>query len=159
MIRITKALEEEIEKHGSETYPDECCGILLGSNNGDLRLIKDIDRLENHQVENRRRRFFVTPEQYRKAERTASERGMELLGFYHSHPDHPAIPSEFDREHALPWFTYIVLSVVDGKPKVMTSWVLSDSRDKFLERHMVVDAPQSDNTGAGGKGRDDVEVF
>lgn len=155
MIRITKELAEKIERHGSATYPDECCGILLGSTDGDIQLIKDIAELENHQVENRRRRFFVTPEQYLQAERTASERGMELLGFYHSHPDHPAIPSEFDREHALPWFIYIVMAVVEGRPTVMTSWVLSDSRDRFLERHMSVEIPEDDDS-IGRKGRADI---
>lgn len=159
MIRITRELAEKIEKHGGATYPDECCGILLGSDVDDTRRILDIAPLENHQVENRRRRFFVTPKQYLEAERTASQKGMELLGFYHSHPDHPAIPSEFDREHALPWFTYIVLSVVEGKPTVMTAWVLSDSRDRFLERHLAVENPEPGGAGAKRKGRDNVEIF
>lgn len=159
MIVITKELEEKIEKHGGETYPDECCGILLGSDSNGMRRILDIAPLENHQVENRKRRFFVTPKQYLEAEHTASEKGMELLGFYHSHPNHPAIPSEFDREHALPWFTYIILSVAEGKPTVMTSWVLSDSRDRFLERHMVVDTYRGEGTGGRRRGPNDVEVF
>lgn len=155
MIRITKDLAEKIEKHGTETYPDECCGILLGSSDGETHLVKDIAELENNQVENRQRRFLVTPEQYLQAERTASERGMELLGFYHSHPDHPAIPSEFDREHALPWFIYIVMSVVGGRPTVMTAWILSDSRDRFLERHMSVEIPEDDDP-SGRRGRPDI---
>ncbi len=159
MIRITRELTKKIEVHGRETYPDECCGILLGKDDDEARLILDIAPLENHQTENRRRRFFVTPGQYLEAERAASERGMELLGFYHSHPDHPAIPSEFDREHALPWFTYIVLSVVAGNPTVMTSWVLSDSRERFLERHLAVEIGQTGGDGGRRKGRNDVEVF
>ncbi len=133
MVRISKESVRNIEDHGKETYPEECCGILLGTNDGDERVILDVAGLDNHQEENRRRRFLVTPKQYLEAERTASERGLQLLGFYHSHPDHPAIPSEFDREHALPWFIYIVLSVDHGAPKTMTSWLLSESRERFVE--------------------------
>lgn len=138
MVRIAKELADRIERHGMQTYPEECCGILLGSSNGDERVILDTAELDNVQEENRRRRFFVTPKQYMQAEKVASERGMELLGFYHSHPDHPAIPSEFDREHALPWFTYIVLAVEKGDAKVMTAWLLSESRDRFNEMHLAV---------------------
>ena len=84
-----------------------------------------------------------------RAERIATEKGLELLGFYHSHPDHPAIPSEFDREHALPWFTYVVLAVDRGEAKVMTAWELSESRDKFLERHLSVEQNLRDSADVG----------
>lgn len=139
MIRIAKELASKIEAHGQRTYPEECCGILLGSNDGDGVHIHDVAEFENTQEENRRRRFFVTPKQYVQAERMASEKGMKLLGFYHSHPDHPAIPSGFDRDHALPWFTYIVLAVEKGDAKVMTAWLLSESRDRFIEKPISVE--------------------
>lgn len=143
MVRISKELARRIEEHGRQTYPEECCGILLGSSEGDERVVRDVAELDNRQEENRRSRFLVTPKQYLQAERTAGEKGMQLLGFYHSHPDHPAIPSEFDREHALPWFTYIVLSVAHGEARVLTAWLLSESRDRFIETALSVETTRS----------------
>jgi len=101
---------------------------MLGSNDGKNQVVEDVVGLENEQGENRQRRFFVTPEQYIKAEKIAAERNLDLIGFYHSHPDHPARPSEFDREHALPWFVYVIVSVMGQKAKNITAWTLNDSR-------------------------------
>ncbi len=145
MVRILKELARRMEVHGQKTYPEECCGILLGSNDGDETVILDVAGIDNLQEDNRRRRFLITPKQYLQAERAASERNLQLLGFYHSHPDHPAIPSEFDREHALPWFTYIVLSIAHGEAKVMTAWFLSESRDRFNETPLSIEIMRPDN--------------
>ncbi|MCL5033641.1 MAG: M67 family metallopeptidase [Bacteroidetes bacterium] len=139
MVRTSRELARRMEEHGQKTYPEECCGILLGSTDGDETVILDVVEIDNLQEDNRRRRFLITPKQYLQAERAASERNLQLLGFYHSHPDHPAIPSEFDREHALPWFTYIVLSVAYGEAKVMTAWFLSESRDRFNETPLSIE--------------------
>ena len=128
MIRISKESLYKIDRHGEKTYPEECCGIMLGSNDGKNQVVEDVVGLENEQGENRQRRFFVTPEQYIKAEKIAAERNLDLIGFYHSHPDHPARPSEFDREHALPWFVYVIVSVMEQKAKNITAWTLNDSR-------------------------------
>jgi proteasome lid subunit RPN8/RPN11 len=149
MVIILKELADKIENHGMSCYPEECCGIILGKTDGGKRIVSDVFELHNYQEENRRRRFFVTPGEYMRAERIATEKGLELLGFYHSHPDHPAIPSEFDREHALPWFTYVVLAVDRGEAKVMTAWELSESRDKFLERHLSVEQNLRDSADVG----------
>ncbi len=139
MIRMTKKSVLQIERHGERTYPEECCGIMLGMSKDGIQTVETIAELDNNQDENRRRRFFVTPKQYLQAERMASERNSELLGFYHSHPDHPAIPSEFDRKHALPWFTYVIVSVADGKAKAMAAWLLSETRERFDERELSVE--------------------
>ncbi len=139
MIRTTANAALIIEKHGERTYPEECCGIMLGRNDGNNQVIEEVIELENEQGENRRRRFFVTPKQYLQAERTASKRKLELLGFYHSHPDHPAVPSEFDRDHALPWFTYIVVSVSQGKAKDMTAWLLNETRERFDRKEILIE--------------------
>ncbi len=149
MVRISKELVRRIEDHGKATYPEECCGILVGSNYGEARVISESAELDNRQEGNRRRRFFVTPKQYLHAEHIASEKGLELLGFYHSHPDHPAIPSEFDREHALPWFTYIVLAVEKGESKVMTAWSLSETRNKFIEQALSVEGKRTEEDDYG----------
>lgn len=141
MIRISEAIRRQIERHGEQTYPEECCGVLLGFiHQDDSRRIEEIIEIDNRQADNRRRRFFITPEQYRQAEQAALDRHMDLLGFYHSHPDHPAIPSTFDRDHALPWFDYIIVSVQNGRAAAMAAWQLSEDRSRFLQREIVIEA-------------------
>ncbi len=139
MVKFPAKVISHIEKHGERTYPEECCGIMLGVNENDNQAVEEIVELDNEQVENRRRRFIVTPKQYLQAERIAAEKKLALLGFYHSHPDHPAVPSEFDREHALPWFTYVIISVVDQKAKDTTAWLLNETRERFTKRELLVE--------------------
>jgi len=139
MIRISANTISRIESHGGRTYPEECCGIMLGTSEGNDQVVESIIELQNEQDENRRRRFFVTPQQYLQAERAAARNKLELLGFYHSHPDHPAAPSEFDREHALPWFTYVIVSIARGKLNDVTAWVLSDARERFNKKEILIE--------------------
>jgi proteasome lid subunit RPN8/RPN11 len=145
MLRLSADLVAKISAHGERTYPEECCGMLLGVTEGENRVVVATVEMNNSQDENRRRRFLVSPQQYREAERLAAEQRRELLGFYHSHPDHPAEPSAFDREHALPWFTYVIVSVRDAKAAAFTSWILSDARDRFNAQLLVitVDGPSA----------------
>jgi proteasome lid subunit RPN8/RPN11 len=137
-LRLSPAVGEEIRKHGARGYPNEVCGALLGrevaaEGDGDaaLREVSAIVPLENRRDDSPRNRFSVTPEDVLRAERAAAERRLELLGWYHSHPDHPARPSEFDREHAWPWYSYVILSVAQSQPGEMTSWRLADDRSGY----------------------------
>lgn len=139
MVEMGKDSERRIEEHGKKTYPEECCGIMLGRSNGGVQTVETVVEFENNQDENRRRRFFVTPQQYIQAEKLAAERKLELLGFYHSHPDHPAVPSEYDREHALPWFTYVIVSIMNREAKGMAAWLLSEDRTHFDEKDLLVE--------------------
>jgi proteasome lid subunit RPN8/RPN11 len=116
-----------IRQHGSETYPNECCGALIGRDG----IVVAAYPLPNTTEEGPRRRFMVRPQDYRDAENRASESGGELLGFYHSHPDHPARPSQYDLDHAWPFFSYIIVAVRAGVPEDMTSWRLRDDRSAF----------------------------
>jgi len=109
-LTITAAVDEAMRAHGRQTYPHECCGALLGRDDR----VADLVALPNTTEEGPRRRFLVRPSDYREAERRATELGIELLGFYHSHPDHPARPSQYDLDHAWPTFAYIIVSVVGG---------------------------------------------
>jgi proteasome lid subunit RPN8/RPN11 len=143
MIRISEELACQIEQHGKQTYPEECCGMVLGSNKDTVQIVESIIEIDNSQGENRKRRFFITPQQYLQAERIAKEKNLELLGFYHSHPDHPAIPSSFDTEHALPFFTYIIVSISQGEAKSMTAWLLEENRLRFGERELSIEAVQN----------------
>jgi proteasome lid subunit RPN8/RPN11 len=124
----------EIRAHGASTYPDECCGALLGPKQGD---IVEAYRLPNEHDGEQRRRFLIGPNEYRLAEKRADETGQQLLGFYHSHPDHPAVPSAFDLEHAWPNMSYIIVSVKKGSPDEMRSWRLKADRSGYDEESLT----------------------
>ena len=128
-LTITPAVDESIRRHGRETYPHECCGALVGRDDR----VTDVVPLPNTTEEGPRRRFLVRPADYREAERKAEELGGELLGFYHSHPDHPARPSQYDLDHAWPNFAYIIVAVAQGAATDMTVWFLKEDRSSFDE--------------------------
>ncbi len=147
-MRIPGALFQRIASHGERTYPEECCGVMLGKQIGNDRVVQETIEIDNRQDVNRRRRFLISPEQYRIAERRAGEHNLDLLGFYHSHPDHPAAPSAFDTEHALPWFTYVIVSVATGKTDRATAWVLEEDRARFAEQPLSIRANSDPVPGA-----------
>lgn len=137
-LRLTSRVRDEIFEHGARGYPDEVCGALLGREMDDdreaaLREVTAVLPLENRREDSPRNRFSVTPQDVLRAERVASERSLELVGWYHTHPDHPARPSEFDREHAWPWYSYVILGVQAGRPGEMTSWQLIEDRSGYKE--------------------------
>jgi proteasome lid subunit RPN8/RPN11 len=134
-----------VRRHGEETFPHECCGALIGSG---ARASVAVP-LPNTTEEGPRRRFLVRPADYRLAERRASELGGDLLGFYHSHPDHPARPSQFDLDHAWPTFAYVIVSVIAGAARDMTVWFLKEDRSSFDEGDLNGDEnPDSDTASA-----------
>jgi proteasome lid subunit RPN8/RPN11 len=140
-LTITSGVDAAIRIHGQETYPHECCGALVGRDG----FVTGIVALPNTTDEGPRRRFMVRPSDYRLAERRATELGGDLLGFYHSHPDHPARPSQYDLDHAWPTFAYIIVAVageaeglpgrsgVAAKAADMTVWYLQEDRSRFEE--------------------------
>ena len=128
-IALTEAVDAAIRAHGRETFPHECCGAMLGKDG----VVREAYALANTTEEGPRRRFLVRPDDYRVAEKRAREAGLDLLGFYHSHPDHPAKPSQYDLDHAWPSFSYVIVSVMSGEDKLLTSWRLLDDRSAFLE--------------------------
>lgn len=133
-LKLTSALLEAIHDHARRSYPDECCGALFGTLDGEARVVTGLQELENSwdPVE-RRRRFLITPAEYMRVEREADARGLTLLGFYHSHPDAPPRPSEFDREHAWPWFIYPIVGVNGGEPVELRAWQLQSDRAGYDE--------------------------
>jgi len=140
MLLLAKDLDQEIRDHGAKDYPHECCGAMLGTDDGEAgREVRVLFPLINRRDDSPRNRFSITPEDFRAAERAAADRGLDLLGWYHSHPDHPARPSEFDREHAWPWYSYVIVSVDGGVPKDLTSWQLEDDRTKFQVEVVVAE--------------------
>ncbi len=133
MLKLAGRAHLRITRHGERTYPEECCGVLLGREEADVRTVDDVVEINNSVDSNRGRRFLIMPDDYREAEETARKRGLELLGFYHSHPDHPAEPSRYDLDHAMPWFSYVITSVERGAATAIRSWVLLDERTGFRE--------------------------
>ena len=129
MSDLAAEAEAEIRRHAAETYPDECCGALIAA--GDA--IIEAYRLPNTTSAGARRRFLIGPEDYRLAEARARERRGRLAGFYHSHPDHPARPSQHDLAQAWPNLTYIIVAVSDGTSGDLRSWRLLDDRSGFEE--------------------------
>jgi len=138
VIEIPEKITQQIDLHGERTYPEECCGVMLGVQQDQLQIVRTILPIGNSQDLNRRRSFLITPKQYRSAEKNAVDMGLDILGFYHSHPDHPAVPSAFDAEHALPWFTYVIVSVINGKARTISAWVLSEHRRRFDRRPLNI---------------------
>ncbi len=128
-LQLGAGVGAAIRRHGEETYPHECCGALVGAGGVATVAVP----LPNTTEEGPRRRFLVRPSDYRMAEARASELGGELLGFYHSHPDHPARPSQFDLDHAWPNFAYVIVAVASGKAQAMTVWSLQEDRSSFDE--------------------------
>jgi proteasome lid subunit RPN8/RPN11 len=128
-LTITSGVDAAIRIHGQQTYPHECCGALVGRDG----FVTAVVALPNTTDEGPRRRFLVRPSDYQLSERRATELGGELLGFYHSHPDHPARPSQYDLDHAWPTFAYIIVAVADGAATDMTVWYLLEDRSRFEE--------------------------
>jgi proteasome lid subunit RPN8/RPN11 len=141
-VTLPADVDAAIRRHGEETYPHECCGALVGS---DDRIDAAV-ALPNMTEEGPRRRFLVRPGDYRMAEQQASQRGAELLGFYHSHPDHPAQPSQFDLDHAWPNFAYIIVAVAAGAAGDMTVWFLEEDRSGFEEGELNGDKNSDSDT-------------
>lgn len=138
MIAVPPPVLEAIRDHGRETYPEECCGALLGLARERIALVTQAERIPNASSEMRERRFSIEPREYLRLERQAEQLGLALLGFYHSHPDHPAAPSAYDREHALPFLHYLIVAVEKGRPGETTSWVLSEDRGAFEREELRV---------------------
>ena len=139
---LASALRRRIEEEGVAAYPNECCGILVGrdvkGSRGEARRI--VDRLEPGRnvfaAEEQYHRFSIDPLAQLKAEKAAEAEGKLVLGYYHSHPDHPARPSEYDREHAWPFYSYVIVAIAKGKPADMTSWVLDEESEQFRRQEI-----------------------
>lgn len=132
-LALSKQLLDQIHAHGEQAYPEEGAGFLIGSEGR----VDNILPLENAREDGaRHNRFLITPEAYLNAELTADRLGLSLIGVFHSHPDHPNRPSEYDREWAQPFFSYIITSINEGKAAGSRSWRLLEDRSKFEEEEI-----------------------
>jgi proteasome lid subunit RPN8/RPN11 len=153
-LRMNNAHLEAIRAHASRDYPNECCGMLLGKADGDSKRVTEAVPLTNlrHDAaraqellpvddpgrETERNRFLIDPLDQLRLEKEARKRGLDVLGYYHSHPDHPARPSNYDRDHAWPWYSYVIIAVERSLPKDLTSWVLAEDRSAFGAEPLVI---------------------
>ncbi len=136
MILIEPSAEKIMNEDAVKAFPDECCGFMYGVENADGgRVVRVALPVHNSSIENRKRRFEISPKDYLKAEKYALENDLQLLGVFHSHPDHPAVPSEHDRVAAQPWFSYIIISVLKGEVSNTRSWVLNE-QSRFDEEQI-----------------------
>ena len=147
LLKLSPEHVAAMRRHGEQEYPAECCGILLGHATGEVKVVTEVVPLKNlrHNLqraqellpldepgrESERNRFLIDPGDQLRVEKDARARHLDVLGYYHSHPDHPARPSEYDREHAWPWYSYVIIGVEQGEPKDLNSWVLTGDRSRF----------------------------
>ena len=133
MLNLLSEQIKIIRAEGESAYPNECCGILIGEiDDKGVKTVKYTEAIRNaRENDEQYHRFLITPEDMMQAEKKARERKQDVIGFYHSHPDHPALPSDYDKEHALPFYSYVIVSVIQGKSKELTSWELTADRKNF----------------------------
>ncbi len=142
-IELTNEIINRFTSHAEEDYPHECCGFLLGRFNGDSSEVTEYKPCINTKEENRERRFLIDPAEYQKAEDYADDNDLSIVGIFHSHPDHPNEPSEFDRVHAWPGFSYIIISIRQGKGAGFRSWLLLEDRSGFNEEQVIPELSDS----------------
>jgi proteasome lid subunit RPN8/RPN11 len=126
-LRLPAALAEEIRRHGESAYPAECCGALVGRSDGGDKEVLRLSPAVNRRTDDPHR-YLIAPDDLRRLDAEVRAAGHEIVGYYHSHPDHPAVPSTFDAEHAWPWYSYLIVQIDRGRGAGMASWVLDDVR-------------------------------
>ena len=141
---LSPELRRQIEAEGAASFPSECCGILIGRDvaaSGKIqRIVEQLRPGRNvFAADEQYHRFSIDPRAQLQAEREAEAQGKIVLGFYHSHPNHPARPSKYDREHGWPFYSYVIVSIMNGQPHDLTSWVLSEQTNQF-EKQQISEA-------------------
>ena len=139
MIQLSQQQKDEIYAHAKREYPHECCGALLGRfGETGLKIVTVIYPITNaREGQSKRNRFLIQPEDLLLVERYAGTKELDVIGFYHSHPDHPAVPSQYDLAHAWPVYSYIVVAVDAGTPGELRSWELEPDRSRFNEEEVL----------------------
>ena len=137
VLAVSAAGMDAIGRHAVRTYPEECCGFLLGEERAGTTRVDRVVPAANEREDSRHNRFVMNPETVLAAHKEARAAGLSVVGYYHSHPDHPAEPSEFDREHAWPGLSYLIVSVRRGQVDRARSWRLRDDRAHFAEEHLA----------------------
>lgn len=145
MIGISETVIEQIKRHAERDYPHECGGMLVGrfSENGAKEVFETFP-LENAREDSRHNRVLILPKDVLKAERYAREKRLDVVGYYHSHPNAPAVPSQYDLDHALPVWSYVIASVLEGETVEVRSWEMEEDRSRFSEESMRLEMTVSE---------------
>jgi len=145
MILLTEQQLIDVRQHGERDYPFECCGLMLGRfENSGIKVVIETYAISNaREEEAKRNRFLIRPEELMRGERYARDRGVDVVGFYHSHPDDRAVPSHYDLEHAWPTYSYIVVSVEQGQANELRSWEMEADRSRFNEEEIEVSVSEA----------------
>jgi proteasome lid subunit RPN8/RPN11 len=139
MISISEQLLGSIREHGVRDYPYECCGLMLGRYETDGKVVRETYPISNAREESaKRNRFLIQPEELMRGERYARSKDLEVVGFYHSHPDSPARPSQYDLEHAWPTYSYIIVSTSEGDSGDLFSWEQEADRSRFNQEEIIL---------------------
>ena len=155
MIYLSRTQLQQIETHAQQTYPEECCGLLLGTITRDHQRVIEVRETDNdwtptmiegvehlsssdHQSLSRKNRFSIAPYVLLQVQKEIRDRNLNIIGIYHSHPDHPAIPSAFDREIAWPDYSYIIASLIQGKVTAIKSWKLQENQQFKPEKIQII---------------------
>lgn len=140
-IRVRREHLDQVRKHGEQTYPYECCGFLLGLRESETNILHEVYAAENERQESQETRYLITPEQYKRADAYARSRGLGVIGYYHSHPDHPAAPSGYDLDHSCwPGESYIIVAVERGKAAALNSFTKPDYT-RFEQEEITIEEP------------------
>lgn len=138
MIELEEQHQIEMRAHGERDYPFECCGLMLGRFEAHGKVVAETYPISNAREEAaKRNRFLIRPEELMRGEKYARENGFEVVGFYHSHPDDRAVPSQYDLEHAWPTYSYVVVSVEQGRAVDLRSWEMESDRSRFNEEEIT----------------------
>jgi len=136
VIEIREAAIKFIEDHARDAFPEECCGFLLG-HLGERKGVNEAHRAKNVAPEDRAHRYVIDPLELLRVDDEARTTGLDLVGIYHSHPDHPAVPSEFDRSRATPWYSYLIVSIVEREPREIAAWRFDESKKRFEREELL----------------------
>jgi proteasome lid subunit RPN8/RPN11 len=128
-----------IRRHGEADYPAEACGLIGGALESDRKIALQLVPLTNQRTDAARNRYLIDPVSFRRAQERLDRDGLEVIGVYHSHPDHAPAPSAFDREHAWPWLSYVIVGVGQGRAEELKSWVLAEDRGAFAEESITIE--------------------
>ncbi len=131
-----------IRRHGEADYPNEACGLIGGTTEGGRKVAVQLVPLANQRADSARNRYLIDPDSFRRAQEKLDRDGLEIIAVYHSHPDHPPRPSAFDREHAWPRLSYLIVGVARGRAGDAQSWILSDDREGFDEEPITMEQEQ-----------------
>lgn len=134
MIKLREKIIAQMKDYAEQDYPNECGGMLIGRFDSDgTKEVLETFPLENAREDSRHNRVLILPKDVLRAERYAGEQKLDVVGYYHSHPNHPAVPSQYDLDHALPVWSYVIVSVMNGKATDIRSWVMENDRSRFNE--------------------------